>query len=157
VEAGPGKGNMTSNHLRGFEMELDLDSIATVDTADIELLHPITGESTGAFVTLAGPEHQQRKAEVMAILRRQRVRGVQQAQRFARGGKMDVQDPEEDERESMDMLARSILGWRGIKRNGQLVAFSAQAVKDLLSDPKCAWIVKQLLRAMNNDELFIKA
>lgn len=138
-------------------MELDLDSIATVDAAEVELLHPVTGEGTGAFVSLAGPEHPQRKAEVMAMLRRQRVRGAQQAQRFARGAKLDVPDPEDEERESMEMLARSILGWRGIKRGGELVAFSAQAVKDLLADPKCAWIVKQLLRAMNNDELFIRA
>lgn len=138
-------------------MELDLDSIATVDAAEVELLHPVTGEGTGAFVSLAGPEHPQRKAEVMAMLRRQRVRGAQQAQRFARGAKLDVPDPEDEERESMEMLARSILGWRGTKRGGELVAFSAQAVKDLLADPKCAWIVKQLLRAMNNDELFIRA
>lgn len=127
----------------------DLDSIEDLFSADYELLHPITGVPTGAFITLAGPEHPQRKRIAMDLMRRLRATAAR--------AKQAVADPEEDARESVKLLAKVTLGWRGIRKHGQEVAYSEAEAAELYADPKRQWVVKQLLAAMNDQDLFIKA
>ena len=128
---------------------LDLDSIEDVFTADYELLHPITRAPTGAFITLAGPEHPQRKKIAMDLMRRLRAAAMR--------AKQPVADPEEDARESVQLLVKVTMGWRGIRKNGAEVPFTEADAAELYADPKRQWVVKQLLTAMNDQELFIKA
>ena len=127
----------------------DLDSIEDLFSADYELLHPTTGAPTGAFITLAGPEHPQRKRIAMDLMRRLRATAAR--------AKQAVADPEEDARENVKLLAKVTLGWRGIRKNGEEAAYSEAAAIELYSDPKRQWVVKQLLAAMNDQDLFIKA
>lgn len=128
---------------------LDLDSIQDAQSADIELKHPVTGLGTGAFFTLAGPEHPDRKKVTLDVMRRARA----EIQRGKRGSS----DPEDDLNEGRQMLAKVTLGWRGVSKAGKPLEFSAQAAQELYSDPKSQWIVRQLMAAMNDMELFIKA
>lgn len=127
----------------------DLDSVEDLFAADYELLHPITGAPTGAFITLAGPEHPQRKRIAMNLMRRLRATAAR--------AKQALTDPEEDARESVKLLASVTLGWRGIRKNGQEVAYSETEAAELYADAKRQWVVKQLLGAMNDQDLFIKA
>jgi hypothetical protein len=127
----------------------DLDSVEDLFAADYELLHPVTNQPTGAFLTLAGPEHPERKRIAMDLQRRLRASAAR--------SKQAVPDPEEDARESVKLLAKVTLGWRGIRKNGQEVPCSEAAAVELYSDPKRQWVVKQLLVAMNDQDLFIKA
>lgn len=127
----------------------DLDSIEDLSAAEYELLHPITSEPTGAFITLAGPEHPQRKKVTMDLMRRLRATAAR--------AKQAVADPEEDARESVKLLAKVTLGWRGIRKHGQEVPYSEAEAAELYADPKRQWVVKQLLAAMNDQDLFIKA
>lgn len=137
---------MTSNNTAAG---LDLDSVEDIGSAEYELLNPKTGERTGAFITLAGPEHAERKRISMALIRRLRSKAAQTPNA--------VQDPEEDIEESRDMLVRVTLGWRGISRAGQPLVFSTAAARELYADEKSQWVVKQLMVAMNDQKLFIKA
>lgn len=129
---------------------LDLDSIEDLASGDYELLHPLTNAPTGAFITLAGPEHPKRKQRTLDLMRRARAAAL-------RGGKAAASDPEEDIRESIRMLASITLGWRGIRKNGADVPFTEAAAAELYADPKRQWVVQQLLGAMNDQQLFIKA
>lgn len=127
----------------------DLDTIEDAFSADYELLHPVTGAPTGAFITLAGPEHPQRKRIAMDLVRRLRATAAR--------AKQAQPDPEEDARENVKLLAKVTLGWRGIRKNGQDLAHSEAEAIELYSDPKRQWVVRQLLAAMNDQVLFIKA
>lgn len=127
----------------------DLDSIEDLFAAEYELQHPITGAPTGAFITLAGPEHPQRKRIAMDLMRRLRATAAR--------AKQAVADPEEDARESVQLLVKVTMGWRGIRKNGAEVPFTEADAAELYADPKRQWVVKQLLTAMNDQELFIKA
>ena len=127
----------------------DIDSIEDVGSADYEVTHPHTGLGTGAFITMAGPEHPERKRITMTLIRRMRAEAMRH--------KVKPKDPEEDMAESRQMLVKITLGWRGIKVNGRDVPFTPQAAEELYSDPKREWLVKQLAAAMNDQTLFIKA
>jgi hypothetical protein len=161
VEAGWGTGN-NHNHLQGQKMTqdttekpadsfqgFDLSTVEDVGTAEYELKHPITGEGIGAFILLAGPEHPDRRRITMALVRKMRADALRKSQK--------PQDPEEDLEESREMLVKITLGWRGIAKAGAPLVFSAAAARELYADPKSQWLVKQLLSAMNDQELFIRA
>lgn len=127
----------------------DLDSVEDLFAADYEIFNPETRLPTGAFITLAGPEHPQRKRIAMDLVRRLRASAAR--------SKQAVADPEEEARENVKLLAKVTLGWRGIRKNGEEAAYSESAAVELYSDPKRQWVVRQLLAAMNDQDLFIKA
>jgi len=127
----------------------DLDTIEDASQADVELRHPKTDMGTGAFITLMGPEHPERKAITLGLMRRARAEAMR--------SNTQPKDPEEDIAESIEMLVKITLGWRGIAQNGQPVPFSPAAAAALYGDKKRQWVVKQLIRAMHDQVLFIKA
>ncbi len=145
---------------------LDLDAVQDLDSAEYEVLHPITGKPTGGFILLAGPEHPARKEVVMEFMRRARaeaaLRETQLIEASRRPGRFkapeaDVRDPEVDMKEGIDNLTKATLGWRGITKNGQVLPYSQQAAAELYAAEKTQWLVNQLLVALNSAELFIKA
>ena len=145
---------------------LDLDAVQDLDSAEYEVLHPITGKPTGGVVVLAGPEHPVRKELVMEAMRKARIeaaiRDAQLIEAGRRPGRFkapeaDVRDPEADIKEGIDNLAKATLGWRGITKNGQVLPYSPQAAAELYAAEKTQWLVSQLLHALNSSSLFIKA
>ena len=131
--------------------DLDIDAIEDLTSAEYELRHPVTGEPTGAFITIAGPEHPERKRIRQALINRARAAAM------AANGQPQPYDAEKEFKESCDLLVRITQGWRGIRKDGKPLEFSAQAAQELYSDPKRQWIARQLNEAMNRQELFIKA
>lgn len=123
----------------------DLEAFEDVDRAEVRVKNPTTGAPTSMVVTLAGPEHSERKRLSFAKQRRMRAS-------LAKTGKIPVNDPEEDEAEELDMLVASTLGWRGAS-----VDFSRDAARKLYGDPKRRWLRDQLLAALNERELFTRA
>lgn len=140
----------TPNPVAAASVGLDIDSIETIMSADYELRHPVTDAPTGAFITLAGPEHPKRKQRLMDQLRRMRAAEL-------RRGPAVPKDPEEDFRRLTEDVIAVTLGWRGITKNGVAVPFSEAAAAELYADPKRQWVVQQLIAAMNDQQLFIKA
>lgn len=147
---------MTATADANPEAVFDIDSIQDLDTAEIELLNPKTRQGTGAFITLAGPEHPDRKAQTFNMIRKARA-DMARAAAARRGAVRQPDDPEDDLRDSITMLASITLGWRGISQGGKPIAFSKQAALDLYTDPKRQWIVRQLMADMNAIDVFTKA
>lgn len=128
---------------------VDLDDIYDVDSAPVPLVNPKTGLPTGAFITLAGPEHPARRKRSMDIARQ--VRATLQ-----RRGRLDS-DPEDDMAESIDLLVIATLGWSGLSRGGKPIPFSPEAARELYKDPRSQWVVAQVQAALNDRALFTKA
>lgn len=127
-----------------------LESLADIDSAEVEIKDPTTGKGVGSFVTLAGPEHSIRKQRQL-----QRTRKLRQV--FEKTGKFKLEDPEDREDENTQDLASSILGWRKVSLDGVTeLPFSPVNVHKLLSDPKRAWLRRQLMEAMEDQVVFIQ-
>lgn len=127
----------------------DLDSFEDVSAGDYVVKHPETNQPTPIVVTLAGPEHPNRKKIAYAAQRRLR-KVLQQT------GKLQLADPEEEEGEEVDMLVSCTLGWKGISVGGKPLAFSVEAARSLYTDPKRRWLRDQVKAALNEREHFIK-
>lgn len=123
----------------------DFTEFEDTTTADVRIKNPTTGAPTPMVVTLAGPEHPDRKRIAFAKQRRMRAG-------LAKTGKLQVGDPEEDEAEELDLLVACTLGWQGAP-----VDYSAKAVRDLYSDPKRRWLRDQVQAALQERELFTRA
>lgn len=129
-------------------MTFEIGSITDALSAEVELKHPGTGAGLGAFFTLAGPEHPVRRR--IAFDRARKMR--EQLQRL---GRVELADPEEEADDAIERLVSSILGWRGLSRGGAALAFSVDAARALLDDPKNSWIRDQLQEALDKRNVFI--
>lgn len=127
----------------------DLDTFEDISAGDYTVKHPETNQPTPIVVTLAGPEHPNRKK--IAFAHQRRLRKVLQ-----QTGKLQLADPEEEEADEVDMLVACTLGWKGISIGGKPLAHSAEAARQIYSDPKRRWLRDQLKAALNEREHFIK-
>ena len=124
---------------------MNLENISETLTADLQIVHPKTKAQLGIVVTVAGPEHPKRKALEFARARRMR-------EQINLTGKMQLDDPEKAEEDAIDDLVGITLGITGIDG----FDFSAGAVRDLYTDPKRAWLRRQVADGRNNLENFIE-
>jgi hypothetical protein len=129
--------------------DLDLDDFADVDTAVVFLKHPQTLAPTTASITLAGREHPSRKR--IDLDRTRKLRQV-----FFKTGKLPSSDPSEDHEDETVYLVASTLGWT-LTKGGKSLPFSPAAARELYTDPTKGWVRDQVLEAMRNGDLFIKA
>lgn len=126
----------------------DLSTIVEQQTAEVELLHPVTRIPLGAIILVAGPEHPKRKKLNFDVQRKLRAA-------FARKGKFEASDPEDDEAESIATLAALTLGWKGMARDGKELPYSPEAAQQLYADPNLAWLRIQVRQALDDRENFI--
>lgn len=126
----------------------DIDSLEDIAEAEVQLKRGT--EPLPIFVTLAGPEHPKRKAFLFAKQRRMR-------QALAKTGKIEFQDPSEDEQDEVELLATCVLSWRGVVRGGKPVECNRANVEAILSDPKRAWFRRAIKAAFDDNEAFIAA
>lgn len=124
---------------------LDIETLTDLPTAEVAVLHPLTGAPTGAYLTLIGPEHPHRRELEFRQARRVRSRLI--------GEKAEPDDENAARTDWIDQLAACTLGWRGIRENGQDIPFSAEAARDLYD--RLGWLREQAGRALNKRELFI--
>lgn len=122
----------------------DIDDIAEHQVGTLKLKHPLTGALTGAEIDLAGPAHPQRKNLEFARARALRAK-------MAKSGRLET-DPEDDEDYLLDRLAGITVGWRGIGKNGQAIAFSVAAARSLY---EASWIRKQVEEYLRDDSNFL--
>lgn len=123
----------------------DLEAYEDVTSATVRIKDPTTGAPTPMVVTLAGPEHADRKR--LTFARQRRLRAA-----LAKTGKVPVSDPEEDDAEELDMLVACTLGWSGAS-----VPYSPAEARRLYSDPKRRWLRDQVAAALQERELFTRA
>jgi hypothetical protein len=103
------------------------------------------GAPTAMVITLAGPEHPERKKRLHS--RQRRLRAV-----LSKTGKLPMSDPEDDEADELDDLVACTLGWEGCN-----LPYSAQAARQLYADAKRSWLRSQVKAALEERELFTRA
>ena len=123
----------------------DFTRFEDTDRADVRIKDPTTGAPTPMVVTLAGPEHPDRKRITFA--RQRRMRSA-----LAKTGKLQVGDPEDDEADELELLVICTLGWAGAP-----VAYSTAEARTLYADPKRRWLRDQVQAALNERELFTRS
>lgn len=128
---------------------LDLDDFEDSHVGEYAIKNPETGKKTNFVVLLAGPEHPIRKKQEHSRLRKLR-------QEAAKTGKIQFDDPADEDRETTMKLVDCILGWSNARIGGQFVEFSKDAAYKLLFDRKKRWLRKQLIEALDSSDLFIK-
>lgn len=125
---------------------VDLAGIRSKQSTEIELRHPVSGDPLGAFVTLASPDHPERRQARIDIARAQRGRA----------------DPDGDESvelvdaAALEFLSRIVLGWRRIKVDGVELDYSPGAVRELLAPDAMRWLTNQILHEAGRTENFIE-
>ena len=137
---------MTKNVASASLSTLDLSTINELAEADVVIKHPVTGAPTGALVTLAGPEHPKRKQLIFTRTRKLRAK-------FQKSGKVQLDDPEDEEADGVSYLAACTLGWIGFSESGKEIPFSTQAAVDLYT--RIGWLRSQINQALEDKENFI--
>lgn len=132
---------MTAESIEVF----DFTAYEDVTSADVRIKNPATGAPTPMVVTLAGPEHPDRKRLTFARQRRMRAA-------LAKTGKLQVGDPEDDEADELELLTACTLGWTGAP-----MPYTAAAARTLYADPKRRWLRDQVQAALNERELFTRS
>ena len=120
-----------------------IGSIIETETADYELRHPKTGVGLGVIFTLAGPSHDKRIA-----LESARTERAQAA--FRKSGTVELLSYEEQQAQRVETVIASVVGWSGVDRE-----YSPAAARQWFSDPREAWVVRQLSEALNEQARFI--
>lgn len=103
------------------------------------------GAPTSWCITLAGPEHPERKRRLFA--RQRRLRAL-----VAKTGKLPTSDPEDDDAEQVEDLVACTLGWEGAA-----LPYSADACRRLYADTKRRWLRDQVAAALEERELFMRS
>jgi hypothetical protein len=103
------------------------------------------GAPTSWVITLAGPEHPDRKRRLFA--RQRRMRAL-----LAKTGKLPTSDPEDDDAEQVDDLVACTLGWEG-----SALPYSPETARRLYADSKRRWLRDQVQAALDERELFMRS
>lgn len=117
----------------------EITRLYTVDTsevgAEMEIVDPVTGKGTGAFLHLAGVDsHTYRKAQSKAANKR-----------LQRRGKVTVDDLDQ---EAQQVLCACTLGWRGLQFEGEEWPCTPENIRTLFAaSPE----VRQQAEAFIND------
>ncbi len=124
-------------------------AIKSVTSALVEVKDE-TGAPSGVFFELAGPTHPKRKAIMLAQQRRLQ-------QQLIKTGKMQLDDPAEQEQQTRENLAAFTLGWRGLTQpDGSPLPYSPEAARSLYENDEYAWLVDQLTAALTEKERFMR-
>jgi hypothetical protein len=128
---------------------LDLDDYEDIDQAILELVNPETKEKTTSTITLASKEHPNRKK--LDLTRTRRLRAE-----YNKKGKLPITDPLDEIDEETDYLVTSTLGWNLLQK-GKPLEFSEANARALYTNPKLQWVRAQVMDALNENAIFIKA
>ena len=123
----------------------DFTAFEDVSSAEVRIKNPATGAPTPMAVTIAGPEHPERKRRTFA--RQRKLRAA-----LAKTGKLPVNDPEDDDAEELEDLIAYTLGW-----TGAAVTYSPAAVREAYTDPKRRWLRDQVAAALQERERFTRS
>ena len=129
--------------------DLDLDDFEDIESGVLFVKNPDTGEPTSSSITLASKEHASRKKIDLARTRKLRAQ-------FNKTGKIPVTDPLDEIDDETTYLVASTLAWN-ITQKGKPLEFSEVNVRALYDNPKAQWLRRQVVEALNEDKLFIKA
>lgn len=137
-----------------------LDTVAACDAgAEIELLHPVSKDPIGVFVSIRGKDSNAFKMHI-----RQSINAKLNQQRANRNRRAPQLTLESSEDEALDALVVCVTGWRTveggesfphIKFNGEELTFNAVNAKRLMA--ALPWMKQQLDEEIGDLENFLKS
>jgi hypothetical protein len=136
----------------------DIGTLQTTVTADLPIVHPVTGNPTNWIWTLAGPSHPKTvEASNIAArdalnLQRQREQAIANRRKWVEPDK----SPDQMRAENARSFALRVLDWTPVKMNGAEYPYSNENVIALLLNPAYGKIYNQLLDYFNSDESFME-
>lgn len=134
--------NAKTTKALAVDNDFDIDQFEDTEAGKVYIKNPETGAPTPFYIEFAGPEHATRKRLVMNKQRKMR-------QHLQKTGKLQLQDPLQDEEEGLDMLVACALSWN-LKEE-----FTPANVEKRLSDPKRRWLRDQMQTGFDERENFI--
>lgn len=124
-------------------MGFDLSSVETIDTVEIEILHPTTGKPTGIKVQVASYESDR----VRDVSRRIANKAMQKQRR-----KLTAEQVEEN---TLDLASAAIVSWSGLEKDGKALECNTENAKAVLRE--YSWFAQQIDEAASDQAAFIKA
>lgn len=143
-------------------MSYDLAAAACSDSAEVEF--EINGKATGIVFSILSSAHESRRK---FDLRNARAVTERMRKNPARVGEAVYKDPETNIAEKNDEIVLAVTGWftrqkdgsltPGITLEGQEVAFSEQALRRVIEEPKYILVRNFLVSAMDDARNFTKS
>ena len=129
----------------------ELDTTKACDRgAEMELVHPVTGEPLGIYITILGKDSTVFREHIREAVN-DRLRREQLARK--RGKDLEPETVEKSELEAIELLTLCTKGWRNMVMGGQELEFTPSNVRKVYTD--YPWIRKQVDEGIANLELFM--
>jgi hypothetical protein len=135
----------------------DLGAVQALDTADMQVRHPVTDELTGWTITFAGPGHPQAQEQSERATRQRLSEERQQREALRQGRKWSggEKTPDDLRAENVAVVADRVIGWSPISLNGTEQPFSRENATRILGDSHYGWLYKQCLDFLAADGSFL--
>lgn len=134
----------------------DLSAFDAVDKVEWDVTY--NGELIGWTWTFAGPGHDATIAFSEQLSRDAIARRLSQEKAQINGKKWQPpeEDPEDNRRRNVDLVARRLLGWSPYLLDGQPLPFSLENARKLLLDRKKPWLMSGALDFLGDEKTFMK-
>lgn len=134
---------------KGFDLA-QIDTIAACNKPfELEIVHPVTKEKTGAFISLVGKDSDAYRGRIKAMANENIAREAFASQR----GKVDIQTIDKMEAKNIDSLVAATVGWRNVVLDGEELPFTAENARKVYQ--RILPVREQALEAINDLENFI--
>lgn len=117
-----------------------------VDTAELEILHPVTFRPTGIKIQLYSAESEQWRKAFNRVLKEN---GKYEKMR-------DGVPPEKNERDRVSLLVAVTAGWSGVTENGVELPFNEANARRIYEHRKLSFIRRQIDEFIANVENFTR-
>src|SRR6266446_89769 len=136
----------------------DISVLATEDTAELIINHPVTGEPTTWVWVIAGPSHPEAiKADDARAneLKRDELE-KERARVNGRKWRGELRTANEEKERSGQHFASKVLVWSPVRINGADFPYSRGNVMKILLDPRYWGVYRQLLDFFGDERSFMK-
>ena len=136
----------------------DLTDFDARDEITYAIKNPKTDEPTSWIWTFFGPGHPvtvELSNRISRDVLRER-RAKEQAAVNGKKWKPDEQTPNEFRSEIVDGIVTRVKEFTPVRLNGEDIAFSKDAARKLLLDPKKSWLFGQISSVLRDDENFMQ-
>jgi hypothetical protein len=136
----------------------DISSLATLETSEMVVNHPVSGAPTTWVWVIAGPGHPAtvRADSERAEETKQEELRMRRAQANGQRYKPPTITAQEERRRSASNFARRVLSWTKVQLNGQEYEHNYENVYKILMDPNYFLVYRQLLDYLVDEKSFMK-
>lgn len=136
----------------------DISGLDALDEATLEIKHPKTEALTGWVWTFYGPGHPITTDLANQVARDQlrQAREKEQARVNGKKWKADEESLEALRNRNVDSIVKRTKSFTPIRLEGELIEFSAENARKLLSDRRKSWLFSQVTEYLRDDESFIQ-